>query len=85
MQSPQSSFCEVREEGNAVADEPEEGADESASVVLSPVCAPSDELPLHPVAKSAEAAATAAHRTKRVMSLPPSQAVRAVPRMAVRP
>ncbi|CAM5637706.1 hypothetical protein SVIOM74S_08276 [Streptomyces violarus] len=51
----------------------------------SPPLPSSDEPPLHPATSSAEAAARAVHRAKRVMYPSPLAGRPHVPRMAVRP
>ncbi len=84
LQGPQSSFCEVSEDGSGVA-ESAESADELVPFVSPSASALSDEPPVQPVANRPAAAVRAAQRTRRAMSLPPSQAVRTVSRMAVRP
>ncbi|MGX1405111.1 hypothetical protein RKD40_002724 [Streptomyces ambofaciens] len=65
---------------------PDGAAAEGAALLLPPSSlSSSDEPPLQPAVSSAAAAVRAVHRTRRAMSSPPWQAVRAVRRMALLP
>lgn len=81
LQRPQSSCWEARDSGT-----PDGAAADGRPLLVPPSSLSSpDEPPLQPAVSSAAAAVTAVHRTRRVIALPPSQAVRAVRRMAVMP
>ncbi len=80
-QRPQSSDWEASASGT-----PDGAAAEGPALLLPPSSpSSSDEPPLQPAVSSAAAAVRAVHRTRRAMSSPPTQAVRAVRRMAVMP